>query len=143
MANVFDIAAYITNYIEVDQLKLQKLLFYTQAVSLVRFNKPAFSSAIEAWDYGPVIPEVYTKIRRYKTPLKIKYATKESIDACIIEAADMVIKYYGEMDGIELMQLTHSEQPWRNAYKKGRNTEITNRAIKAYYKTIFIFDENE
>ena len=143
MANVFDVAAYITNLIEVDKLKLQKLLFYTQAVSLVRFNKPAFSAVIEAWDYGPVIPEVYKKIKKYDVPIKVKRATDDPLENYVIKSLDMVIKYYGEMTGIELMAETHTEIPWRNAYKKGHNAEITNRAIKAYYKTVYTFVKNE
>ena len=143
MANVFDIASYITNIIEVDKLKLQKLLYYTQAVSLVRFNKPAFSEKIEAWEYGPVVPEVYKKIKKYDVPIKIKRATDEPIDTNIIEAIDMVIKYYGDMSGIALMAETHSEKPWKDAYKKGINSEITAKAIKDYYKTVYTFESNE
>jgi uncharacterized phage-associated protein len=143
MGNVIDIASYITNLVEVDQLKLQKLLFYTQAVSLVRFNKLAFSEIIEAWEYGPVIPEVYRKVKQYDAPIKLKRATNAPIDTDIIKAIDMVIKYYGKMSGIELMTETHSEKPWANAYKKGRNTEITPRSIKSYYKTIYSFENKE
>ena len=143
MANVFDIASYITNIIEVDKLKLQKLLYYTQAVSLVRFNKPAFSEKIEAWEYGPVVPEVYHKVKRYRTPLKINRATNEPINTDIIQSVDMVLKYFGEMSGMTLIVITHSEKPWRDAYKKGLNTEITTKAIKSYYKNVFSFEQNE
>ena len=142
MSNVFDIAAYITNYQEVDNLKLQKLLFYTQAVSLVRFKKIAFSAVIEAWDYGPVVPEVYKKIKKYKQPIKMA-PPEDQLETHIIRSIDMVLKFYGEMSGLELMTMTHTEKPWIDAYKKGRNSEITNKAIKAYYKTVYTFVKNE
>jgi uncharacterized phage-associated protein len=141
--SVFDVASYISNLLEVDQLKLQKLLFYTQAVSLVRFNKQAFSETIEAWEYGPVVPEVYFKVKKYDVPIKIKRVSDDPIDPDIIKAADMVIKYYGGKSGVALIAETHSEKPWINAYKKGRNSEITPRAIKTYYKNIYSFDTNE
>jgi len=143
MANVFDIASYITHSINVDKLKLQKLLFYTQAVALVRFNKPAFSEKIEAWEYGPVIPEVYHKSKRHNVPIKIKRATNDQLETYVLQSADMVMKYFGEMAGMTLTVLSHSEKPWVDAYKKGRNTEITNKSIKAYYKNTFSFEKNE
>jgi len=144
MSNVFNIAAYITDNIEVDKLKLQKLLYYTQAVSLVRFNKPAFDAIIEAWDYGPVVPDVYKKIKKYDVPIKVQPANKPlQLEDHVVLSIDMVLKFYGNMSGLELMAETHAEKPWREAYKKGQNIEITNRAIKAYYKKVYEFVDNE
>ena len=48
---------YITN------LKLQKLLYYVQAISLQVFEKLAFKEKIMAWSYGPVVNEVYQKYK--------------------------------------------------------------------------------
>ena len=45
--------------IKLDHLKLQKLLYFAQALSLVRNNKPIFSDSILAWDHGPVVSSVY------------------------------------------------------------------------------------
>jgi uncharacterized phage-associated protein len=59
MAKAFEAAKYIINSLPVDNLKLQKLLYYSQAVHLVLNGKlPLFNEAIEAWDYGPVVPRV-------------------------------------------------------------------------------------
>lgn len=138
MNKALDIAAYISNLIDVDHLQIQKLVFYTQAVALVRFNKKAFSDHIEAWEYGPVIPALYRAVKDSKRPIKIKKAS-DVTDPDIIKSADMVIKHYGKMSGVALIAETHSEAPWVNAFKKGRNTEIKQRAIKAFYKTIYSF----
>ena len=43
----------------ISNLQLQKILFYIQREFLHRMNKPAFSESIEAWPFGPVVPEVY------------------------------------------------------------------------------------
>ena len=40
-------------------LRLQKLLYFAQGWYLARYGKPLFSDEIEAWTYGPVVPEVY------------------------------------------------------------------------------------
>ena len=41
-------------------LRVNKLLYFAQAWSVVRRNKPLFEEDMQAWKYGPVVPEVYT-----------------------------------------------------------------------------------
>jgi len=40
-------------------MKLQKLVYYSQAWSLVWDDEPVFDDAIKAWANGPVIPSLY------------------------------------------------------------------------------------
>ena len=40
-------------------MKLQKLIYYSQAWSLVWDEKPLFAERIEAWANGPVCPDLY------------------------------------------------------------------------------------
>ena len=69
MADVFDVAEFfiqVANQSEDDQmtnLKLNKLLYYAQGAYLARTGKPLFENRIEAWDLGPVVPEVYHKYK--------------------------------------------------------------------------------
>lgn len=48
---------------DISNKKLQKLLYYVQAWTLVLYDKKAFNDEIEAWVHGPAIPDVY---RQYK-----------------------------------------------------------------------------
>lgn len=34
-------------------------VYYAQAMHLAVFGKPLFYEELQAWDYGPVVPEVY------------------------------------------------------------------------------------
>ena len=43
----------------ISNLKLQKLLYYAQGFHLAIFGGPLFPESIEAWQHGPVVPEVY------------------------------------------------------------------------------------
>lgn len=43
----------------ITNLKLQKILYYIQKYSLDKFHTPAFFDDIEAWQFGPVVPNVY------------------------------------------------------------------------------------
>ena len=44
-------------------LKLQKLVYYAQAWSLVWDEEPLFPDPIEAWANGPVVYELYKRHR--------------------------------------------------------------------------------
>jgi uncharacterized phage-associated protein len=111
MNSALNVAKYITDLLEVDQLKLQKLLFYSQAVCLVKFNKPAFDDPIEAWDYGPVAPNVYHYVKTTDAPIKIPGITFTPMDNQILSGIDIALEYYGPKSGISLISETHSEDP--------------------------------
>ncbi len=61
MAQLNDVARYILELQggEVSTMKLQKLMYYSQAWSLVWDEKPLFDAHIEAWANGPVIRELF------------------------------------------------------------------------------------
>ena len=65
----------ITNYIlsmseedvgdGISNLKLQKLLYYCQGTYLAIKGTPLFEHPIEAWEHGPVVPEVYHQYKEH------------------------------------------------------------------------------
>ena len=60
MATVHDVAAYILKKRgSMSAMKLEKLVYYSQAWHLVWEDKPLFRERIEAWANGPVVPELY------------------------------------------------------------------------------------
>jgi uncharacterized phage-associated protein len=48
--------------IDITNLKLQKLLYYCQAWSLVFTGQALFAERIEAWVHGPVVPSIFRKV---------------------------------------------------------------------------------
>jgi uncharacterized phage-associated protein len=143
MADVKDVAEYIINSLEVDNLKLQKLTYYAQAVHLVLNDKtPLFDDEIEAWQYGPVIPRLYAMYKQHgfdpipRTDKDANLTTKE------IESIDMTLSYYGRMSGVELIGRTHQDAPWKNVYQPNkRHIVITKDSIYDYYKQNLEFEE--
>ena len=85
MYDVQDVAEYVITYSEVkdygiSNLKLQKILYLIQAYSLIHTKKPCFSEDIEAWDFGPVIPEVYRKYKQFgSTDIQIRFRRLEEV----------------------------------------------------------------
>lgn len=68
--NVIDVSSYIINYSNqinhpINNLKLQKLLYYIQAATLVETGRKCFNSKIIAWQFGPVVPEAYYYYEEY------------------------------------------------------------------------------
>ena len=119
---------YITN------LKLQKLLYYVQAISLQVFKKIAFKEKIMAWSYGPVVNEVYQKYKEnHSNEIKIDGKVKK-ISSGLEKVINEVIDSYGSMEANKLIDFTHEEEPWKNTEI---NKEIKTDIIKEYFNKVY------
>lgn len=116
---------------EINNLQLQKILYYTQAAFLVKVNRPAFSDDIVAWKYGPVVEKVY---REYKCNSNraiydfILY--KESIADKDKVLIDEVVLAKSNYSTFELVRQTQEELPWLDA---NMNEVISINKIKNYF----------
>lgn len=117
----------------VSNLKLQKLLYYVQGEALKTHGEPAFDESIEAWNYGPVVPEVYEKFRIFGAgPIFRKYETS-SIIGETKDVIDRVIATYGGYSAWELVQETHKDgTPWSEAVKNGK-IKISIRSMQEFF----------
>ena len=121
MANVFDVAKYILeNTGEISTYKLQKLCYYSQAWNLVLHDFPLYDSPIMAFAHGPVIKELYDY---YKGQFSIKSSDIKKCKLSNIltdsekDTINRVLQFYGNKTAQWLSDLTHMEEPWRNARK--------------------------
>ncbi|MDR1597186.1 MAG: DUF4065 domain-containing protein [Treponema sp.] len=125
MALAGEVAKYIIKSLPVDNLKLQKLLYYSQAVHLVLNDKtPLFPEPIEAWDYGPVVPPVYREYKPFGFDILPPGDEPVSLVLNEIRAVDMTLSCFGELSGPALINQTHFEDPWKNVYRPGRPSAI-------------------
>lgn len=140
MYKALDIAKYLITLADPEEedlitnLKLQKLLYYAQGFHLALFGKPLFSEKIEAWQYGPVVPEVYRFYKQYEpNPLpQPDDFNIEQYDRETQELLDEVYEVYGQYTAPTLMRFTHQELPWK---KTPLNEEISLDLMKAYFET--------
>lgn len=122
-------------------MKLQKLLYYSQAWSLVWDERPLFKETIEAWAFGPVVPEIYQEHKGRFMVSEWEQGDTSAIDAEGRETIDAVLEYYGGKTAQYLSDLTHAEAPWRTA-RRGvpdgafSNAEISHAAMHEYYSSI-------
>jgi len=104
--------------------KLQKVLYYTEAWSLVYLNS-IIDEDFEAWVHGPVIPSIYRDNKKFGySPIILDYNGLDSskfiskfikdtkIEKQQLELIDAVLKKYGVLSSQELEMLSHSEKPW-------------------------------
>jgi len=122
-------------------MKLQKLLYYSQAWSLVWDDKALFSPKIEAWANGPVVRKVFKAYQgQYKVSRSVE-GDKSALNADERGTVDAVLKFYGDKDGFYLSELTHRERPWMEARKglapgEKSDVEITKAAMRDYYGSL-------
>jgi uncharacterized phage-associated protein len=111
----------------VSNLKLQKLLYYSQAWHLALFKQPFFNDEIEAWVHGPVVPEVFKAYRDNKwarIPMVEGFVIPEGVRGHLEE----VWRVYGNLDAYDLERLTHSEEPWLRA-RGGIAPDVSSHAV--------------
>ena len=141
MANVFDVADYILKGCgELPAMKLQKLVYYSQAWSLVWDDAPLFEEKIEAWANGPVVRALYARHRQnyFANRTQIEDGNHANLSKDQAETVDAVLAYYGDKSSQWLSDLTHMEDPWieaREGLDPGERgeEEITHRAMADYY----------
>ena len=110
-------------------LSLNKLVYFAQVESLKTLGRPLFSDRIEAWEYGPVEPEVYHAFKRNGRRVITRTAgIRRARDFAPEEEAviDAVAKGYGCLGAFDLVRLSHrSGSAWSNRYAPGKDAEIT------------------
>lgn len=143
MVDIIDAARYLVflsygrKQYSLTPLKLQKLLYLAQGWSYVWDKKAAFSDEFEAWQYGPVSKKVYEEFKRYG---RSEIPEREGIDSLrdfdVTETLAAIWDEYGKKTAYDLVELTHQQKPWRDAYSQ--KTKITNNSIKQYFQSTFI-----
>lgn len=142
MATVDDVAAYILKRQGLTTtMKLQKLVYYSQAWSLVWDDKPLFRDRIEAWANGPVCPALYRKHRKEFAVRRWLDGDPTNLTDTQRETIDVVLGFYGDKSSQWLSDLTHAEAPWKNARQgmhpgQPSNAIITHAAMAEYYGSL-------
>lgn len=118
MNSVLDVAQYILSKRgEMSTMKLQKLIYYSQAWSLVWDGRPLFAEEIQAWANGPVVRELF---HAHQGQFQVSEVEGDStkLDTTQIETIDAVLEAYGDLSGFQLSDLTHRELPWLETREK-------------------------
>ena len=118
-------------------MSLLKLIYFAHGWNLEMRKAPLISNGIQAWQYGPVIPEVYRAFRSQgidvRQPLASNAATVMPGDEILLE---QIYAIYGVMSPFQLSDLTHEDGgPWHIATQlRGWYAPIPDDLIRAHFE---------
>lgn len=143
MVNVIAVAEHVLKRLgSSSTMKLQKIVYYSQAYHLVRYGQPLFCERIEAWRNGPVFAICMicwlTSLAISDGYFGLPHLTTSQLQEHEVAAIDHVVNVLGKRTGKELSELTHSEAPWCDARGDipphwSSSSLISIEAIKNYY----------
>ncbi len=134
---------------DIDQLKIQKLVYCLNGWHLATRGESAVGELFEAWPYRPVLSSLYhefkgfcrSNIRRYADDIDPRSGEKKSLmvatsDTSFYEVFDRVWRRYKGYTGLQLSSLTHApETPWSIARWRG-DDYLSNDEIRDHFISI-------
>ena len=117
MESVIKIASYIVSRYQsefgrlIDEMKLHKLLYFTQRESIIETGEPMFPEEFSAWRYGPVM----VSIRSYYATGKLNVLPSDKFINDNKSIFDFIFQTYAVKDSWSLSRLSHGEISWQNA----------------------------
>ncbi|HEY9798890.1 MAG TPA: type II toxin-antitoxin system antitoxin SocA domain-containing protein [Leptolyngbyaceae cyanobacterium] len=104
---------------EMTNMKVQKLLYYSQSLHLALYDEPLFDEEIQAWRYGPVCPPAYRYYSEFEAQ-QLPVPQKEFLIEIPDEQKKLLQEvwgYFGGYHAYRLSGMTHLEFPWKKARK--------------------------
>lgn len=131
-------------------MQLQKLVYLAHGWNLAILAQPLIEEHVEAWEFGPVVRNLYDALRDYgRRPITrlIRWGddtpfpsddgapAREPIAPEEKRLIDRVWELYGGFEAFKLSALTHADDsPWSAVYAKGKkNGVIANESIRQYF----------
>lgn len=117
MESLMNIASYICNRyrteyrVRIDEMKLHKLMYFSQRESLIQNREPLFDAVFYGWKYGPVLKEIREVYRENAFYTNIP----GDIINRISDVMNKVFDEYAAKDSWSLSRLTHGEISWKNS----------------------------
>ncbi len=144
--NCFDIAKKFLELAENEKeslspMKILKLTYIAQGYHLGFFGTSLFGNEIQAWKFGPVIPDLYHVIKRFgQRPVDketVSLYSNNRLDTETSKFITVIWNYYKKFTGSELSSKTHlPDTPWDKVYSGHLFKVIENTIIKEYYEKL-------
>lgn len=140
----------------INNLELQKYLYFLNARFLVETGEPLFDDDIEKWKFGPVIPNVYHEYKNFGAGPIISTSMHETLDFidgevvfkenpsdfnCLADdvkkVIDDTVDKLSTIDRFDLVEKTHEHTEWKKDEIRIMNGEhhlrYSNDGIKEYF----------
>ena len=102
----------------ISNLQLQKILYYVQKEFLQQ-DREAFSDEFEAWQFGPVVPEVYRQYCGFGAmPIRLIYDQKLTSE--YEDIIDPIVETKRELNPWDMVTETHQKgKAWDLTFQQG------------------------
>lgn len=107
------------------EMKMHKMMYFSQRESLIVNDNPLFDSEFEAWRYSPVLTDVRAQ---YSLGLLFKKESEE-LSADDKKLVSDVYERYSRFSAWDLSTLSHSELSWKQAREGLRPEENCNKKM--------------
>ena len=102
---------YAEKGVHMDEMKMHKLMYFSQRESLMYNKEPLFDATFYGWKFGPVLTEVRSEFRMLKPFSNVEEAVSEQT----MELLKNVLERYGSLSSWKLSSLSHEEFSWKKA----------------------------
>lgn len=120
-------------------MQVIKLAYLCHGWMLGLYGRPLFADSVEAWQYGPVIPKLYNKVKKFRSlPVEGPLSKREEFDSCEESIMDQVVTVYKGYSGPALSRLTHAPgTPWYKTWNDhGHYSIISNDLIEDHFRQL-------
>lgn len=118
-------------------MQILKLVYIAHGWHLEMRRSPLIINKIEAWKYGPVIPDVYNAFRQQgidaTVPVPVHSLPMPANDLDLLE---QIYNGYGRLSAMQLSDMTHEPNgPWDQATRRwGYFAPIPDDLIRPHYE---------
>ena len=138
--------------IEISNAAIQKVLYFSFGHYAAEFQDYLFEDRIEAWEYGPVVRDIYNQFKQFgwrpilerATVIDFRTGAKRvaeyALDPARLGFLSTVIEFYSPIPVGKLIELSHlRDSPWDRAWNHSSVTnpgmEISKSEIRRYFQT--------
>ncbi len=134
----------------IDPMGIQKFVYFAHGWNLAMFGRPLISQPVEAWEYGPVIRDLYQDFKRFGNgPIegsamefhlgpgtRVSFTKPElggRVPPETLSLLNRVWEVYKPFTSVQLSNMTHTaDSPWTQARNQHQGV-IDNAAIRQYF----------
>ncbi len=131
---------------ELTVMQLLKLIYIANGWSWALLGQQLVRDPVEAWQYGPVYPEVYNDFNKFGA----KSIAKKSamLDGALPYSSQLtdkerellngIVKHYGKLHAFRLSDMTHKPgTPWSQTQEnEGTYSEIPQKLIRSHFEKL-------
>lgn len=134
----------------ITHLQLQKLVYISYGFYFAQTSDKLFQEKIKAWQYGPIVPELYHEFKRFESfPLrnwsahynyltgKFQIPVVNKNDSASLKVLNFVWRRYGILSANQLVEITHANgTPWKITIDQKRRRIEDDLICRHYSKVL-------